>query len=160
MCLPKPVQDPYPPIMIGGTGQKVLLKIVAKHADMWNATNSAEEMGALIEVIRRHGDAVGRDTGEIENTVMMPLCYNASRERQEFVCNLIVHMRATSPSGARTITPELARKEIIIGDKQECLDTIERYAKVGVTHFIFMCFAPYFVDEIQAFAEEVIPAAR
>jgi hypothetical protein len=31
---------------------------------------------------------------------------------------------------------------------------------VGVTHFIFMLFPPYFVDEIQAFAEEVIPAAR
>ena len=48
----------------------------------------------------------------------------------------------------------------MIGDKQECLDTIERYTKAGVTHFIFMMFAPYFVDEIQAFAEEVMPAVR
>ena len=160
MCLPKPIQRPHPPIMIGGTGRQVLLKLVAKHADMWNATNGAEEMRGLIEVIKRHGDAIGRDTDEIEKTVMMPLCYKAPRERQEFMCNLIVHMRATSPSGARTITPEMARKEIMIGDKQECLDTVERYVAAGVTHFIFMTFAPYFVDEIQAFAEEVIPAAR
>ena len=48
----------------------------------------------------------------------------------------------------------------MIGDKQECLDTVDRYVKAGVTHFIFMIFAPYFVDEIQAFAEEVIPAVR
>jgi F420-dependent oxidoreductase-like protein len=160
MCLPKPIQRPHPPIMIGGTGQKVLLKLVAKHADMWNATNGAEEMRGHIDVIKRHGETVGRDTDAIEKTVMMPLVYNAPRERQEFVTNLIVHMRANAPSGARTITPEMARKEIMIGDKQECLDTIERYVKAGVTHFIFMCFAPYFVDEIQAFAEEVIPAAR
>ena len=60
----------------------------------------------------------------------------------------------------RQTTPEEAREQIMIGDKQECLDTVERYIKAGVTHFIFMMFAPYFVDEIQAFAEEVIPAVR
>ena len=53
-----------------------------------------------------------------------------------------------------------ARKAIMIGDKQECLDTIERYGKVGVTHFIFMLFQPIHADEVQAFAEEVIPAVR
>jgi alkanesulfonate monooxygenase SsuD/methylene tetrahydromethanopterin reductase-like flavin-dependent oxidoreductase (luciferase family) len=48
----------------------------------------------------------------------------------------------------------------MIGDKAECLDVIERYLRAGVTHFIFMTFTPYFLDEIQAFAEEVIPAVR
>ena len=57
-------------------------------------------------------------------------------------------------------TPEVARRRIMIGDKQECLDTVERYTNAGATHFIFMIFAPYFVDEIQAFAEEVIPAVK
>jgi len=37
---------------------------------------------------------------------------------------------------------------------------VERFVKAGVTHFIFMSFQPYFTDEMQAFAEEVIPAAR
>jgi F420-dependent oxidoreductase-like protein len=148
---PKPVQKPYPPIMIGGTGEKVLLKIVAKHADMWNTSGPAELMAQKIDVIRRHGDAVRRDTQQIEMTVMMPLCYR-NTEREGFVQGLIAGMRGT--------TPEVARKQIMIGDKQECLDTIARYREVGVTHFIFMTFAPYNVDEMQAFAEEVIPSAR
>jgi F420-dependent oxidoreductase-like protein len=148
---PKPVQKPYPPIMIGGTGEKVLLKIVAKHADMWNTSGPAELMAQKIDVIRRHGDAVGRDTQQIEMTVMMPLCYR-NTEREGFVQGLIAGMRGT--------TPEVARKQIMIGDKQECLDTIARYREVGVTHFIFMTFAPYNVDEMQAFAEEVMPTAR
>jgi len=152
MCVPKPVQQPHPPIMIGGTGRKVLLKIVAKYADMWNATGSAEVMRELIEVIQRHGDAVGRDTAAIEKTVMLPLCYKAAPPRQEFMCNLIAHMNQKSP--------EEVRRQIMIGDKQESLDTIARYRKAGVTHFIFMIFAPYFLDEIQGFAEEVIPAVR
>ena len=37
---------------------------------------------------------------------------------------------------------------------------VERYTRVGVTHFIFMTFAPYFADEMQGFAEEVIPRVR
>jgi F420-dependent oxidoreductase-like protein len=152
MCLPKPVQQPHPPIMIGGTGEKVLLKIVAKYADMWNASGSAERMQALIDIIRRHGDSVGRDTSVIENTVMLPLCYTSDSGRQQFVCNLM--------AGLRQVSPEEARQQVMIGSKQECLDTIERYRRAGVTHFIFMLFAPFFADEIQAFAEEVVPEVR
>jgi F420-dependent oxidoreductase-like protein len=150
--LPKPVQQPHPPLMIGGTGEKVLLRIVARHADMWNASASAERMGALIDVIGRHGDAVRRDPATIEKTVMLPLCYKAAPERERFMCRLIASMRQT--------TPEDARGQIMIGGRDECLATIARYRKVGVTHFIFMTFAPFFVDEMQAFAEEVAPAAR
>jgi F420-dependent oxidoreductase-like protein len=149
---PKPIQQPHPPIMIGGTGERVLLRLVARHADMWNASASAERMRALIEIIRRHGDTERRDPEQIEKTVMMPLCYRAPAGRQEFMCTTIAGLRQT--------TPEQARKEMMIGDKLECLDVVDRYVKAGVTHFIFMLFAPYFVDEIQAFAEEVIPAVR
>jgi len=151
MGLPKPLQAPHPPIMIGGTGRKVLLRLVAQHADMWNAGGSAELLGELIDTIRRHGDSIRRDTDEIEKTAMLPLCYKAPA-REEMMCQLIARMRQTSPEGAR--------RQIMIGGKDECLETVERYRRVGVTHFIFMTFTPYFVDEIQAFAEEVAPAAR
>ena len=149
---PKPVQKPHPPIMIGGSGKKVLLRIVAEHADIWNAPGgAAESLAELIAIIDHHGEKVRRDTTAIEKSIMLPLCYCAP-EREQFVCQLVANMRQT--------TPEVARKSIMIGDKQECLDTVARYKKAGITHFIFMLFTPYFVDEIQAFAEEVIPAAR
>jgi F420-dependent oxidoreductase-like protein len=150
--LPKPVQQPHPPILIGGTGEKVLLKLVAKHADMYNASAGAERMRHLIEVINRHGDAVKRDTSAIEHTLMIPLAYKADPDRQAFMCNLIAGMRGTSP--------DEAREGIMIGEKAECFETIERYRKVGVTHFIFMLFQPIRDEEIQAFAEDVIPAVR
>ena len=150
--LPRPVQQPHPPILIGGIGEKVLLKLVATHADMYNASAGAERMGHLIEVIKRHGDRVRRDTGGIEHTVLIPLAYKADAERQQSMCNLVAGMRGTSP--------DEARKGIMIGDRQECFDTIERYGRVGVTHFIFMLFQPFREEEVQAFAEEVIPAVR
>jgi F420-dependent oxidoreductase-like protein len=150
--LPKPVQAGGPPLMIGGTGQKVLLRIVARHADMWNATGSPAQLGELIGVIDRHGEAVGRDTRAIEKTVMMPLCYTEDRDRQAMMCSLFASVRQT--------TPEEARKAIMIGGKQECLDAIGGYVAAGVTHFISMSFVPYNADEMQGFIEDVAPAAR
>ncbi|HLX36238.1 MAG TPA: LLM class F420-dependent oxidoreductase [Candidatus Binataceae bacterium] len=154
VCNPKPIQKPHIPLMIGGRGEKRLLQIVAKYADMWNTmfANPAE-MKRLIAVIERHGDRVGRNTDEIEKTLMLPLCYQASKEREQMVAGTV--------AATTGITPEQARDRIMIGGKEECLDKIEQYRKVGVTHFIFSMRWPVIVDdEFQAFAEDVIPSAR
>ena len=137
--------------MIGGTGQKILLRIVAEHADMWNAMGSPEELKAHIAVIRKHGDTVKRDTDQIEKTVAMALCYN-NREREAMVTQMVSMMRQKPL--------EEARKLAMIGNKQEAIDTVGRFSQAGLTHFIFMLMPPYQLDEIQAFAEEVIPAFR
>lgn len=150
--LPRPLQQPHPPIMIGGTGEKVLLKLVAKHADMWNASAGTERMGHLIDVIKRHCEPLRRDPDTIEKTVMIPFAYRADVGRQEFTCNLV--------AGMRGVSPEEARKGIMIGDRAECLDTVERFRRVGVTHFIFMLFQPLDAEALQSFAEDVAPAAR
>jgi F420-dependent oxidoreductase-like protein len=63
---PKPVQKPYPPFVIGGGGEKLTLRVVAKYADIWNYTGSSvEEFAHKVEVLRGHCDAIGRDPGEI-----------------------------------------------------------------------------------------------
>ncbi|MGO9058091.1 MAG: LLM class F420-dependent oxidoreductase [Candidatus Binataceae bacterium] len=152
VCSPKPIQRPHPPLMVAGTGEKVLLKIVAKYADLWNSGGSAERMGHLIAVLKRHCDSIGRDPAEIEKTVIISLCYRAGAEREKEVLGRAAAM-------ARTTSQE-ARQNVMIGNAQECFDTIERYAKVGVTHFIFSMTPPYHEDEIQAFAEEVIAKVR
>jgi alkanesulfonate monooxygenase SsuD/methylene tetrahydromethanopterin reductase-like flavin-dependent oxidoreductase (luciferase family) len=150
ICNPKPVQK-HLPLMIGGHGEKVLLKIVARHADMWNMGNAdAAEMKRLIGVIERHGDTVGRNTDEIEKTLMLALCYKAPKQREETLSSVVAMIAQT--------TPELARERMIIGSKQECVDKIEGYIKAGVTHFIFMHNPPLTAEEdIQAFAEDIIP---
>ncbi|HKD65551.1 MAG TPA: TIGR03560 family F420-dependent LLM class oxidoreductase [Candidatus Binataceae bacterium] len=152
VCSPKPIQKPHPPLMVAGTGEKVLLKIVARYADLWNAGGSAERMGHLIAVLKRHCDSIGRDSAEIEKTMITSLCYRASAEREKEVT-----ARAAAMSRG---TPAEARKNVLIGGADECLETIERYGKVGVTHFIFSMTPPYMEDEIQGFAEEVIPKVR
>lgn len=111
------------------------------------------EMKRLIGIIERHADTVGRDSDLVEKTVMIAMAYNPPKQRAEMIGGLIAMMAQT--------TPEKARDRIVIGSKQECIDKIEGFIKAGVTHFIFMGVWPMIVeDEVQAFAEEVIPAFR
>jgi F420-dependent oxidoreductase-like protein len=69
ICEPQPIRRP--PILIGGDGEKKTLRLVAQYADIWNSTTTAvDELEHKIDVLNRHCDAVGRDPGEIRNTVM------------------------------------------------------------------------------------------
>jgi F420-dependent oxidoreductase-like protein len=64
---PKPVQKPHPPILIGGAGEKRLLRVVAEHADIWNCpNNAAQALPQKLEILKRHCDAIGRDPQTIE----------------------------------------------------------------------------------------------
>ena len=67
---PKPVQRPHPPIVIGGKGEKVLLRIVAQHAAEWNLSGgSPEEFRHKCSVLDEHCRAIGRDPAEIERSI-------------------------------------------------------------------------------------------
>jgi F420-dependent oxidoreductase-like protein len=72
LCSPQPVQRPNPPVLLGGTGERKTLRLVAQFADSWNGGfQSVEEAAHKIDVLYRHCDAVGRDPGEIQKTAFM-----------------------------------------------------------------------------------------
>ena len=71
LCVPPPVTQPRPPIMIGGGGERKLLRLVAKYADANNLfSTSPEEVQHKLDVLARHCEEVGRDRSEIANTTI------------------------------------------------------------------------------------------
>jgi len=66
--VPQPLQQPHPPILIGGGGERKTLKLVARYADGCNLFNSPE-LEHKLDVLRRHCENEGRDYDEIEKTV-------------------------------------------------------------------------------------------
>ncbi len=64
---PKP--SPIPPILIGGSGEQLTLKVVAKHADWWNGGGTRETYAHKLDVLRGHCEAIGRDVNAIKKTV-------------------------------------------------------------------------------------------
>src|SRR5947209_7157257 len=70
LCSPMPVSAPRPRILIGGGGERKTLRLVAQYADACNFFGGPEEVAHKVDVLRRHCDAIGRDTNEIEVTAM------------------------------------------------------------------------------------------
>ena len=76
-CEPKPVQRPYPPIVIGGSGERRTLRIVAKYADVWNfAGGPVDQFRHKLAVLEEHCRAVGRDYASIEKSIQLPVAYD------------------------------------------------------------------------------------
>jgi F420-dependent oxidoreductase-like protein len=65
-CEPKPVQQPHPPICIGGSGERRTLRTAARFAQHWNFVGGPpDELRRKIEVLHAHCVDVGRDPSEI-----------------------------------------------------------------------------------------------
>ena len=117
-CEPKPVQQPHPPFVIGGSGEQLTLRMVARYADIWNATDtSPEEFARKSAILDDHCSAVGRDPAEIERSVQVivnPADPSATRDRLRGyidvgATHLVAYLRAPFPDNiARLVATEIA----------------------------------------------------
>lgn len=125
LCEPKPVQKPYPPIVIGGSGEKLTLRVVARYADVWNFfSDSVEEFNHKQEVLAQHCEAVGRDPATIVRSRQFSIDYNNLRETRDAIrpyiaagaSHFVLTLRAPYPEGiahrlaAEIIEPILAEQ--------------------------------------------------
>ncbi len=83
-CEPKPVQKPYPPFVIGGSGEQLTLRVVARYAQVWNfAGGTVETFTHKSEVLDRYCAEIGRDPGSIARSIQQRVIYDdlaATRE--------------------------------------------------------------------------------
>lgn len=71
-CEPKPVQKPYPPFVIGGSGEQLTLRVVARYASVWNYGGSdPAEFKHKQQVLRQHCETIGRDFSEIDLSIQI-----------------------------------------------------------------------------------------
>lgn len=95
LCEPKPVQRPHPPIVVGGTGERKMLRVVAKHADEWNAVSfDPSEWGRLNKVLDEHCAVVGRDPKAIRRGVQLFLHPSQEGQIDEQLATLPLYSEA------------------------------------------------------------------
>lgn len=155
-CAPKPAQEPHPPLMIGGGGEQLLLRTVARHADMSNFAawrRPPEEYARKRTVLERHCERVGRNPGKIRGSwAAYALVEEGEREAQRAIEEHTERMSAASDRPPESIRPPIA------GTPTECIEQIQRYIDVGVSLFIIRFVGEDFQAETRLFAEEVAPA--
>jgi alkanesulfonate monooxygenase SsuD/methylene tetrahydromethanopterin reductase-like flavin-dependent oxidoreductase (luciferase family) len=98
---PAPVQA-HLPLLIGGSGEKRTLRIVARDADIWNGEGDPATYARRNEILDEHCAAVGRDPTAIRRTVgIPPICIRASREAAVDALGAILAGQGGDPATAR-----------------------------------------------------------
>ena len=138
---PKPIQKPHPPIMIGGGGEQLTLRAVARHADACNVGGTPDQVRHKYEVLHRHCEAEGRNYAEIERT------------------NIISFVIARDEAALAAKRRKLAVPENYYGvaaTVPQIIDLIGRYREAGVQLFISSAYRND-AETLELLAADVMP---
>lgn len=151
-CQPAPLQKPHPPILVGGGGEKVLLRIVAAHAQIWNNLGIDQpHLERKTKILQEHCGALGRDFQEIEISQQTTAAIGsteieAKRAKEKILSEL----------------PFLGGGEdwIIAGTPDQCIERVQKTIDAGATTLLLNFGRNPSPETIQMFAETVIPTFR
>ncbi len=149
---PPPVQ-PRLPLAIGGSGEKRTLRIVAEHADIWNADqDDPESFRRRSAILDEHCRAVGRDPASIERTAGLAApCIRATREEAIDVLAGILERQAMPRADAVRV----ASASPFAGPVDAVVKELRRYAEAGLSAVMFDWPAPFDRATLDALAGPV-----
>lgn len=152
VCLPKPPRRP--PVLIGGGGEQVTLRMVARHADIWNNSAATQsELPRKIEVLRGHCEAVGRDPAEVrisQQCLVIIGADDAAAEAAIATAEKVFGGHLGDPRG------ELA----IAGTPGRVVEQIQRHVELGCDQFMVEFFGRDTREPARLFAETVLPHVK
>jgi F420-dependent oxidoreductase-like protein len=146
-CDPKPVQQPHPPIWIGGGGEQLTLRVVARHADVSNFGGKPHEWAHKAEVLKQHCQAVGRDYDEIRKTISGEVFI---RETEQEILDAGTKSMWGEPF-------ESWREGNLVGTPDQVSEKIQAYVDLGCTGFVPWCSDYPETESMRLLAEKVAP---
>jgi alkanesulfonate monooxygenase SsuD/methylene tetrahydromethanopterin reductase-like flavin-dependent oxidoreductase (luciferase family) len=138
ICNPKPIQKPHPVVMIGGSGERYLLKVAAKHADRYNLFfGTPKEMKRKISILKEYRKSLesNRDMNhhkDIQYSIVLPCIV---RDSEEEVNQIIAQYKRKNKTVEQYVEDLVGG--ITIGVPEKILKGINEYIHIGITHFIF-----------------------
>jgi F420-dependent oxidoreductase-like protein len=145
-CNPKPIQKPSPPILVGGSGERKTLKIVAKYADACNLFGSPETVRKKLDILKEHCKSVGRDYDSILKTKLVATIVD---DNSDMVKNKV---RETF----RGIPEEQIKEFVIYGTPEDVSRQIEMLEEVGIQYLIVDLEPSRELEVLDTFANKII----
>jgi alkanesulfonate monooxygenase SsuD/methylene tetrahydromethanopterin reductase-like flavin-dependent oxidoreductase (luciferase family) len=142
-CEPKPLQQPFP-LLVGGIGEQLSMRIVAESADIWNnwTSPSPEEYAPKLGALRNHCADVGRDVNDIRKSIhIKPVIGETDTAIAEQIRNGDGRHRSQ-------------------GTPDQMVETLLQYCALGVGDFVFMFDYPGDYRTLELLATEVAPRVR
>ncbi len=148
-ALPKPVQVPHPPIVIGGLGKERTPSLAARHASEFNvAFADSATTASQFDRVRAACGAVGRDPATIWMSAALTLCCGRSDAE--------VKRRAS----AIGFDADSVRTDGLTGSPAEVLDKLGRFAEIGAHRIYLQVLDLSDLNHLELVAAEVLPAAQ
>lgn len=148
-CDPKPLQQPHPPIWIGGGGEQLTLRTVAKYADCSNFGGPPEVFAHKRDVLYEHCRSVGRDPDQIRLTWSPEIFIRRTEAEIEAAGSLALWGQAADEWQANNL----------VGTPEQVVEKMRAYADLGCRGFIPWC-VDYPDTETLELLAEIMPEVR
>ncbi|HSJ43225.1 MAG TPA: LLM class flavin-dependent oxidoreductase [Euzebyales bacterium] len=143
VCRPLPV--PHPPIMLGGGGERLTLRVVAEHADWWNITGTPETYRHKLDVLRGHCADVGRDIDEITLT---------------YTAEVVAVARTEAAAHEIAAASPFTDVHPCVGTPEQVAEALRPFVDLGVEHLMLRFVDFPSTGGAELFASEVVPLLR
>ena len=152
LCEPKPPRRP--PILIGGTGEKVLMGLVARYADIWNnMAVTQSQLAQKVEALKKRCEELDRDPDTVQISQQCVVIIEETEEAAE----------AALEKAGRIYGGHMGaglREHGIWGTPEQVIERIERHRELGCTSFLMEFFGRDTRRPAEIFAEAVLPEFR
>ena len=157
LCQPTPAQRPHPPILIGGHGERYLLRAAAAHADITNmsADIGIAEHAAKRKALEAHCRAVGRNPSEIMPSHNARVFIGADEAAVEALLDEQAARQGVSGAQFRA-----SLGNAVVGTPPQCAAQIRRYVDYGIGWFFLLFPEPIRAAQLELFATDVMPLVR
>ena len=143
LCEPRPVQD-HLPILIGGSGPKKTLPIVARYGDAWNTSGPIDEVKTSLDLLAGYCSVAGRQLSDLELTVSFPTIIRDRAEDAEAArAAQLAHNGLENLGGVPTLT----------GSPEAAAETLRPYLDLGFSTVIVRMPAPFDRETIDRLPE-------
>ncbi len=153
--MPKPLQKPYPPIIVGGRGDRTL-QVAAKHADDYNQIAPLEEAKVNLSRMQAVCDEGGRDFASMRHSVQIQIKLSDNKSEVEEAIAKGASL-ATQKTEFYSSPEQQVRDSMFLGSSTEIAEQVGQWVDAGVDHFILMTPRPFDRGMMERFAADVIP---